>query len=96
MESIRGAGEWGDMPHNVITVWRNMEKAEHMAESKNLNLDKDDIDEYDKTVPSGKILVRKQRTTGKTPMTRFWFDELTNRFTPNYGPALPMYSERPW
>ena len=25
---IRGAGEWGDVPENIITVWRNTKKQE--------------------------------------------------------------------
>jgi twinkle protein len=96
MADIRGAGEWGDMPHNVVTVWRNMEKSEHVAESENLQMDREEIMNYEKTVPCGKILVRKQRTTGDTPMTRFWFHKETKRFMAQWGEPRPMFSECPW
>lgn len=82
---IRGASEWGDVPENVITVWRNERKEEEMN-----TLRADGRDEYyiknqmDNT-PDGQIFVRKQRLTGKTPQKRVWFEQNTQRFMTEPG-----------
>jgi twinkle protein len=78
---IRGAGEWGDVPENIITVWRNTKKQEDIE---NMRLDKrppHEIMNYNQQIPDGKILVRKQRATGKTPLKNVWFHQDIQRFT---------------
>lgn len=93
---IRGAAEWGDIPHNIICVWRDMAKMERMSEMEETGYSQDDIRRFWESTPDGKLLVRKQRISGKTPMANFWFHEETKRITRNPKPPTPMYSEYPW
>jgi twinkle protein len=96
MGDIRGASEFGDIPHNIILVWRDMAKAERIAEMEDGNYTTDEIDAFWASTPDGKLVVRKQRTTGETPMINFWFDKITKRFMTKAGHPLPMFSECPW
>lgn len=96
LSEIRGASEWGDMPHNIITVWRDMSKAEKMAEMEDSEFTEADLDEFFSSTPCGKLLVRKQRATGDLPMTSFWFHKPTKRFIAKPSEPSPMYSECPW
>jgi hypothetical protein len=96
MAEIRGASEWGDMPHNIITVWRDMAKSERMAEMVDSDFDSADINKFFESTPCGKLIVRKQRTTGETPLTNFWFHKETKRFTSKPAGPMPMYSQCPW
>jgi len=96
MAEIRGASEWGDMPHNIVTVWRDMVKAETLAEMENNNFSDGDMKDFFNSTPCGKLIVRKQRTTGETPMTSFWFHKECKRFMSKPGEPNPMYSTKPW
>jgi hypothetical protein len=96
MAEIRGASEWGDMPNNIITVWRDAAKAEKMAEMQASNHTDEDLYKFWQSTPCGKFLVRKQRTTGDTPMCDFWFHKETKRFMRQPGRPHPFYSEIPW
>ena len=96
MAEIRGASEWGDMPHNIVTVWRDMAKAEQLAEMENDNFTDGDMKDYFNSTPCGKLIVRKQRTTGETPMTSFYFHKETKRFMSKPGEPNAMYSTKPW
>jgi len=98
MSEIRGAGEWGDMPHNIVSIWRDMSKAESIAEREDAmnSFSKEEIREFWESTPCGKIHVRKQRTTGDTPMTKFWYHKETNRFMQQPTHPSPMYDEKPW
>lgn len=98
MAEIRGASEWGDIPNNVLTVWRDMSKAERVAEM----MDQDDvytpkeIKEFWVSTPCGKIIARKQRATGVLPMASFFFHNETKRFMSKPGEPSPMYESKPW
>jgi twinkle protein len=96
MAEIRGASEWGDMPHSIITVWRDMAKAERLAEMDSSDFTSEDQSTFFNSTPCGKLIVRKQRTTGETPMTSFWFHKATKRFTQKPGEPSPMFSTKPW
>ena len=93
---IRGASEWGDAVNNVLTVWRDMAKAEKIAEMEDQGSDQHEIDQFWASTPCGKILARKQRASGNLPMCSFYFDKKTMRFVSKPGKAQPMFSETPW
>lgn len=96
MAEIRGASEWGDMPNNIITVWRDMAKSEQVAEMEDSNsFNSAEIAAFFNSTPCGKLIVRKQRTTGETPMANFFFDKETKRFMSQPGRARPMFSDPP-
>lgn len=84
---IRGAGEWGDIPENIITIWRNLKKQEDIEEMKYDKRADFEINNFDRQIPDGKILVRKQRATGSTPMKNVWFHNDTQRFWIEPGTA---------
>ena len=94
--SIRGPAEIGDQPNNVIVVWRDMNKSEQLAEMKASNFTEAQLANFFNGTPCGKIMVRKQRTGGKTPMTNVWFDQECNRFMQQPGKPRPMFSQAPW
>lgn len=77
---IRGAGEWGDIPENIITIWRNLKKQEDIEVMKYDKRADFEINNFDRQIPDGKVLVRKQRATGATPMKNVWFYNETKRF----------------
>lgn len=88
IQEIRGASEWADMPHNVITVYRDVSKHEEMARMESdQSIPIEDIQRFDLATPDGRILVRKQRETGDLPQIDVWFDKTTKRFTS--GPYAP-------
>lgn len=96
LSEIRGASEWGDMPHNIITVWRDKAKAERLAEMESSDFTVDDQKSFFDSTPCGKIIVRKQRATGEWPMANFWFHKQTKRFMTKAGEPRPMFSDCPW
>lgn len=79
IQDIRGASEWGDMAHNIICVWRDVEKAQKMSEMRDEGMDPIEIMKFDREIPDGKIFIRKQRETGDLPMASFFFDKATKR-----------------
>jgi len=85
---IRGASEWGDIPENIITVWRNAKKHETMAEMAKDGRSEIEIRNFDSSIPDGKIYCRKQRATGEYPMENLWFHKESQRFT--MKPLSPM------
>jgi twinkle protein len=87
---IRGASEWGDIPENIITVWRNAKKHETMAEMIKDGRDSIEISNYDSSIPDGKIYCRKQRATGEYPMENLWFHKDSQRFTIKPMPPTPF------
>jgi twinkle protein len=96
LSEIRGASEIADMANNIITVWRDRSKAELMEEKEEAGFSPSEINQFFESTPCGKMIVRKQRATGKWPQTSYWFDELTGRITPKCGSPSPMFSEKPW
>lgn len=96
ISEIQGASEWGNMPENIITVWRDVAKHERIAEMVANDYPESAIKEFWESTPCGKILCRKQRATGEIPMTNVWFDKETKRFLANPGIVRPMYSKKPW
>lgn len=93
---IRGASEWGDAVNNVLTVWRDMAKAEKIAEMEDQGSAQHEIDMFWASTPCGKIIARKQRASGNLPMCSFYFDKKTMRFISRPGKVHPMFSETPW
>lgn len=92
---IRGPAEIGDMPQNVIVVWRDMDKSKKLAEMDSPHFSPTERLLYHRSTPCGKISVEKQRLTGKMPIRETWFDESTNRFLDTPGNALPMFGNLP-
>ena len=95
ISEVRGASEWVDMPHNVITVFRSTEKHEKIADMVNGQLNPDEIIAYDRSTPDGRFYVRKQRETGDMPVARFWFHKLTKRFMTEWGDPKPLWTPEP-
>lgn len=93
---IQGASEWGNMPDNIVTVWRDVSKHERLAEMKANDYPDEAMREFWDSTPCGKLICRKQRATGEIPMTNTWFDKATKRFLANPGVVRPMYSRKPW
>lgn len=93
---IQGASEWGNMPDNIVTVWRDVSKHERLAEMKANDYPDEAMREFWESTPCGKLICRKQRATGEIPMTNTWFDKATKRFLANPGVVRPMYSRKPW
>jgi len=96
LADINGAGEWGNMPNNALVVWRDMQKADQIAQMENDGRGEADIKAFWKTTPCGKFITRKQRATGDLPMASYWFDKDTKRFMTAAGMVQPMYDEAPW
>lgn len=96
MAEIRGASEWGDIPNNVITCWRDMAKAERIAEMEDSGEEQKDIEMFWRSTPCGKIIARKQRATGSLPMCSYYFDKPTMRFMSKAGEPKQMYESKPW
>lgn len=96
ISEIQGASEWGNMPDNIITVWRDVAKHERIAEMKANDYTEEAMAEYWRATPCGKLICRKQRATGDIPMTNTWFEKSTKRFMTMPGTARPMYSKKPW
>jgi twinkle protein len=96
ISDIRGASEWADMVYNVVTVWRDTSKAEREAEMEDSAFSKEERRVFFESTPCGKVIVRKQRTTGEWPIMSYFFDSPTKRFTCKPGAPRPMYSEKPW
>ncbi len=97
MADIRGASEWGDMPQNIVVVWRDVAKGEKLAEMEANDFSAEEIKKFFNSTACGKIIVRKQRATGKWPMTNFYYHEQTDRFMAKLGDPLPFYyGEKPW
>lgn len=94
--SIRGPAEIGDMPQNVMVVWRDSAKGEKLAEMKASNFPEAEQLAFYNGTPCGKFLCRKQRTTGETPVINCWFNKETNRFMTQPGKPKPMFSTPPW
>ena len=93
---INGAGEWGNMPNNVIVVWRDMVKADKIAEIKETRT-KHEVDLFFASTPCGKFVTRKQRNSGQLPKCSFFFDSPTGRFQSEHEKVYPMYEEEaPW
>ena len=93
---VMGASEWAAMAHNAICVWRDVGKAQRLAEMRDDNLDPLEIQAFDETVPDGKIFWRKQRETGDLPMVSYRFHNPTKRawknpedLRPYWTPILP-------
>lgn len=92
---IRGPAEIGDMPNNVIVVYRDMAKHKKMSEMAASGFAKAEIDAYYASTPCGKISVEKQRLTGTMPIKNTWFDSANNRFMDYPGKASPMFENNP-
>lgn len=73
IQDIRGASEWGDIPHNIICIWRDVEKAQKMSEMRDEGMDALEIMKFDAEIPDGKAFIRKQRETGDLPMVSYRF-----------------------
>ena len=95
---INGAGEWGNMPNNVIVAWRDMIKAEKIAAMELADMQPEDLRMFHNSTPCGKFVTRKQRGgSGKLPSCNFFFDEPTRRFQSVPGRVYPIYDdEAPW
>lgn len=96
LADINGAGEWGNMPNNALVVWRDMKKADTMAEMEDAGASDEDLKAFWKSTPCTKFITRKQRSTGELPQKSCWFDKVTKRFMDSPSIVQPMYEEAPW
>lgn len=80
VHEIRGASEWADMAHNVVAIWRNLEKDDQIRTAIEQNQDSSAIEFMRSKMCDGIVAVGKQRHTGKLPQQPFFFDDKTKRF----------------
>lgn len=93
MFDVEGSGGICKPPDNIITVWRNAEKAERIQKAKDAG---DDTKLKDaEALPDGMFAVSKQRHNGKLPRLKLWFDSIARlyRDTPEAKPAAPLTPE---
>lgn len=88
---IMGASEWSAMAHNIICVWRDVAKAQRMAEMLDAMMSEAEIRAFDESTPDGKIFWRKQRKNGKLPMVSYFYDSETRRAWKNPEDAAPRW-----
>lgn len=79
VSDIRGAAEWGDMPHNILVVYRYVDKHERLSTMYDEGTPIEEIQAFDLSMPDGKVMLRKQRENGELPITSYWFDKTTKR-----------------
>lgn len=93
IQEIRGASEWGDMANNVITVYRDVSKAEKISSMRDEpgTFSEEDIQNFYESCPDGKILVRKQRETGHLPVITYFFDTDTKRAWKDKEDMIPYW-----
>ena len=92
LSEVRGASEWGDMSQNAVVVYRDMAKAERIAQMIDEKMSPQTIMEYRLSCMDGKFIVRKQRTTGDLPTCSFNFDPRVKRFWRDMGDQGPYYT----
>ena len=77
---INGSIHISDLAHNVISVWRNIKKNEHIEKAKDEESRKAAMQEID-----AKMCVRKQRNgTGTLPGKNLWFDITSRQYRDKY------------
>lgn len=91
VSDIRGASEWGDMPHNVLTVYRDVAKSERISTMYDEGISATEIQIFRESMPDGKIFVRKQRETGDLPIVSYNFDKSTKRCWKNIEDMAPYF-----
>ena len=67
----RGASEWTDYAHNIVSMWRNKQKTEALEAARE---SKQNTMVIDQETEDAKIIVRKQRLTGTDSFTKLWFN----------------------
>ena len=90
-QEIRGAAEWGDMPHNIIAIYRDVAKTEKIETMRDEGVGEEEILEFYNSIPDGKILVRKQRDSGHLPVITYFFDNQSKRAWKDLDDAAPYY-----
>jgi len=80
LAEVRGASEWADMTQTAICVYRDVKKAERIAELYDEDVSREEIMRVRMESRDGKFIVRKQRTTGDHPICSFQFDQPIKRF----------------
>ena len=103
LSEVRGASEWADMAQNAICVYRDVKKAERVSEMWDEGIHPARIAEFIRETRDGKMIWKKQRTTGELPMCSFQFDPNTKRFWkdeedkgPYWNPALAPNDNEPF
>lgn len=76
---IMGAMEWSAMSYNIIAVWRDTVKHERVSLMWDEKIDPEEIHQFEKSMPDGKVLVRKQRETGALPVISYFYEGKTKR-----------------
>ena len=76
---IMGAMEWSAMAYNIVAVWRDTAKHERIALMYDEKIDAIQIAEFARSMPDGKVLVRKQRETGALPICSYFYEAKTKR-----------------
>jgi hypothetical protein len=71
--------EWSAMVYNIIAVWRDVAKHERISLMIDEGIPQDQIDEFIKSMPDGKVLVRAQRETGDLPISSYFYESKTKR-----------------
>jgi len=90
IHEIQGASEWGNMPHNIIAVWRNLEKQERLEQMRQDGISEREIRNEWESCPDGQVVCRKQRLTGLLPSSPTYFHKEVQRFTRTNKPPMPF------
>lgn len=90
IHEIQGASEWGNMPHNIFSLWRNQEKQSNIEQMRADGIPAKDIRAEWEAAPDGELIVRKQRRTGRLPKSPIYFHEETKRITRTSKPPVPF------
>lgn len=92
---ILGASEIGNMCHNLVVVWRDMDKNRKLEEMKASG--SSDLDQlaFWQSTPCGRINLEKQKLNGKMPTKSTWFSQETNQFMISPGKPKPMFTGNP-
>ncbi len=92
IHDIRGASEWGDMPDNVVCVYRDVQKHEKIEAMLASQCSPAEIMQIDQSMSDGQIVVRKQRATGNLPVIQTWYDKKNDRFVESAVMAEPLWT----
>lgn len=81
---IRGSGQYGNLVHNVVVQWRNLEKQDKLRELNQSGAPLQQIIDYRQEEHDAIFLVDKQRETGDTPSVRLWFHKNSLQYHNEY------------
>lgn len=95
LSEVMGASEWTNMSYNIIGVWRDLAKAERISLMRDENMDEEQIEIFNRSIPDGKAFVRKNRETGALPMVSYFYEKETKRAWKTQDDLVPFFLPQP-